>query len=137
MPFITWDDCYSVHVSEMDDEHKKIIKIINQLDTAIRDENESDVIGDIINQLVEYTSTHFAHEENFMTDIGYPNVDDHKELHSGLSEVTKMYQNEYNSGQAVSAEKLMLFLWNWLLDHIMSDDKAYGLYITENSPEVV
>ncbi len=133
MPFITWDNCYSVFVPEMDEEHKNIIKIINQLDEAIHEEKEREITGDIISQLIEYCKTHFAHEEQFLSEIGYPKLEKHQGLHTGLSDVTKLFQNEYNAGQTVSAEKLMVFLWNWLLDHIMSEDKAYGLFYAENN----
>ncbi len=131
MPFITWDDCYSVHIPEMDEEHKIIIKIINQLDDVIKDGKDQYVIGDIINQLIEYTITHFSNEEKLMAGFGFPELEKHKRIHSSLCEQARIFLNEYNSGKSISAEKLMKFLWEWLLDHIMGDDKKYGQFYTK------
>ena len=63
MALIAWNDSYSVKVKQMDEQHKKLVEMINQLHDAMKVGQGKQVVGDVLNALVSYTKTHFASEE--------------------------------------------------------------------------
>ena len=71
-----------------------------------------------------------------MEEIGYPELEKHKRLHVAFTDEANQFHDKFYSGQSIPTEQLMEFLWNWLLDHIMSADKKYGLYYIENHQKV-
>lgn len=74
MAFFDWKDSYSVGVKEMDNQHKVLVDLINQLHTAMTAGKGSSVAGPIISEMVRYTKFHFDAEEKLMTTHGYPGL---------------------------------------------------------------
>ncbi len=64
MAFIAWTDELSVDIGEIDEQHKKLINMINDLSYAMSKGKGRDVIEAILVGLRDYTVEHFAHEEN-------------------------------------------------------------------------
>ncbi|MDO9308959.1 MAG: bacteriohemerythrin [Deltaproteobacteria bacterium] len=122
---INWSRSYSVGVNQMDSEHQRLIDIINNLYTAMRSGRSKDAIGSILDELVEYTKTHFAHEERLMKESGYTGFDEQKRAHEALISQVIEIQGKYRSGTALGQE-VMSFLKNWLVNHIQGLDKRYG-----------
>lgn len=63
MSFANWDDSYGVKVRRLDDEHKQLFSIINQLHEGMKAGRGKDVMQNVLNQLLSYTEQHFADEE--------------------------------------------------------------------------
>ncbi len=122
---INWSRSYSVGVNQMDSEHQRLIDIINNLYTAMRSGRSKDAIGSILDELVEYTKTHFAHEERLMKESNYAGFDEQKRAHEALISQVIEIQGKYRSGTALGQE-VMSFLKNWLVNHIQGLDKRYG-----------
>ncbi|MFA7405376.1 MAG: bacteriohemerythrin, partial [Pelobacteraceae bacterium] len=122
---INWSRSYSVGVNQMDSEHQRLIDIINNLYSAMRSGRSKDAIGSILDELVDYTKTHFAHEERLMRDSGYAGFDEQKRAHESLISQVMEIQNKYRAGTALGQE-VMNFLKNWLVNHIQGLDKRYG-----------
>jgi len=122
---IVWSRSYSVGVDSMDREHQRLIDIINNLYAAMRAGRSKDSIGTILDELVDYTRTHFAHEERLMQDSSYDGFDEQKRSHEALISQVKEIQNKYHAGTALGQE-VMTFLKSWLINHIQGLDKKYG-----------
>jgi len=122
---IVWSRSFSVGVSQMDNEHQRLIGIINNLYGSMRSGRSKDAIGTILDELVDYTKTHFAHEERLMQDAGYGGLADQKRAHEALVAQVQEIQGKYRTGTALGQE-VMTFLKNWLLNHIQGMDKQYG-----------
>ena len=122
---INWSRSYSVGVSQMDSEHQRLIDIINNLYTAMRSGRSKDAIGTILDELVDYTKTHFAHEERLMQESGFTGIDEQKRAHEALISQVLEIQGKYRSGTALGQE-VMNFLKEWLKNHIQGMDKRYG-----------
>jgi methyl-accepting chemotaxis protein/hemerythrin len=122
---INWSKSYSVGVSQMDKEHQRLIDIINNMYSAMRSGRSGDVIGSILDELIDYTKTHFAHEEKLMLEAGYTGFDVQKHAHVALVNQIIEIQNKYRAGTALGQE-VMSFLKNWLINHIQGLDKKYG-----------
>jgi len=122
---IVWSRSYSVGVDGMDREHQRLIDIINNLYAAMRSGRSKEAIGSILDELVDYTRTHFAHEERLMQDAGFAGFEDQKRAHEALISQVKEIQIKYHAGTALGQE-VMTFLKNWLVNHIQGMDKQYG-----------
>jgi methyl-accepting chemotaxis protein/hemerythrin len=123
--FFVWNSSYSVGIDAMDREHKRMVEIINDLYGAMRQGKGNEVIGSILDGLVEYTKTHFAHEEHFMRETGYAAYEEHKQEHGTLTGQVLEIQSKYRSGAVLSLE-VMSFVKEWLVNHIQGSDKRYG-----------
>jgi len=65
MALISWNDNLSVHVGEIDRQHQQLIKMINDLDDAMKQGKGKEVLGKIVKGLSDYTAYHFSTEERF------------------------------------------------------------------------
>ncbi|RII29462.1 MAG: hypothetical protein CXR30_11240 [Geobacter sp.] len=122
---IVWSKSYSVGVDSMDKEHQRLIDIINKLYGAMRSGRGKDAIGSILDELIEYTKTHFTHEERLMQESGFAGLDEQKRAHGALIGQVIEIQTKFIAGTALSQE-VMSFLKNWLVNHIQGMDKSYG-----------
>ncbi|NVN91313.1 MAG: bacteriohemerythrin [Desulfuromonadales bacterium] len=122
---IEWSRSYSVSVDSMDREHQRLIDIINNLYASMRAGRSQDAIGKILDELVDYTRTHFDHEERLMQQSGYTGYDEQKRAHEALIAQVKKIQDKQHAGTALGQE-VMTFLKSWLVNHIQGLDKRYG-----------
>ncbi|MGE3550532.1 MAG: bacteriohemerythrin, partial [Geobacter sp.] len=122
---IVWSNSYSVTVKQMDQEHQRLIDIINNLYAAMRAGRSNEAIGTILDELVAYTKTHFSHEEQLMQQANYAGLADQKKAHEALVNQLNDILAKYRAGTALGQE-IMNFLKNWLINHIQGMDKQYG-----------
>lgn len=124
----TWSDNLSVGISEIDDQHKVLVDLLNELHFAISDHRGSAECRGILDRLAEYTRVHFAVEESLMRILEYPDFDNHKHEHEALlGQVVDLIQ-KLDSGKAKISFELLHFLKAWLTKHILGSDKQYGDY---------
>ena len=63
MSLIKWEEKYSVGVESMDNQHKKLVQMINDIFDELRGGATHESLLKIIEGLVEYTQVHFKAEE--------------------------------------------------------------------------
>ncbi|MCL5267920.1 MAG: bacteriohemerythrin [Bacteroidetes bacterium] len=126
---IEWNEKFSVNIRAIDDQHKKWISILNELHDAMKSGKGRDVMGNVLNELVDYTKVHFASEEKLMEANGYPLFSGHKMLHEDMIKEVELLRSRYNSGASGLTIEVMQFLSNWLSEHIVGTDKNYGPYL--------
>lgn len=129
--YLEWDDKYSVAVEEFDDQHKRLFALINELHDAIKSGKKKEVLGTVLDELIEYTKTHFANEEAEMKALGYPEFHLHMEEHHALISQVDEYKTAYEAGKTMMITEVMGFLVNWLINHIAYTDKKYGPHFNE------
>jgi hemerythrin-like metal-binding protein len=122
---IVWDDSISVKVSEIDQQHKRLIGLINDLHDAMRRGKSQEKTGKILTDLVEYTKEHFTREEAIMRKVGYPDLENHMRIHRELIGKVNEYKHAYESGDSLITMEIMDFLKSWLINHIKGVDKKY------------
>jgi hemerythrin len=126
---ITWKNEYSVGVPEMDNQHQKLVTLLNQLDESMGKGKGKEVIGKILAELVKYTQTHFSNEEFLLLSHNYPDLSSHKLEHVKLTQRVLAFKNDFDAGKATLTIPVMNFLENWLVNHIQVRDKLYGKMI--------
>jgi hemerythrin len=126
MALFAWDDSYSVHVSQLDAQHKVLFDTINELAGAMRTGHGQQVIRDVVERLAAYTRTHFLREELLMQQCGYPQLAQHRAQHSKLMADVEKYRNDLAEGRNPNTVAVLAFLQSWLVEHIRGSDKAYS-----------
>ncbi len=126
MPMVKWDDAYSVDIQELDEQHKCLIEIMNELYLALAQKSSLDLIEDVLDKLVEYTKIHFAVEETLMRIFHYEGYEEHKQIHDHIVDQVLAYQAKFRTGDTSVGMDLLLFLKEWLFDHINKIDRAYS-----------
>ncbi len=129
MALLTWSDKFSVQVRQFDEEHKQLMNLINQLHDAMKAGQGKQVIGDVLNGLIEYTRRHFAAEDRLMKAQGYPGYENHKKEHNQLTMTVMDFQKGFAEGSAILSQTVMTFLRDWLTNHIQGVDKEYGPFL--------
>jgi len=129
MALFAWSEIYSVNIREIDDQHKKLIGMVVQLNDAMRQGKGKQALGEVLRDLIQYTRTHFAAEERLMEANGYPEYESHKAKHESMTRKVADIYREYQDGKATITLEVMSFLENWLDKHIMGTDKQYGPFL--------
>jgi hemerythrin len=125
MSMVEWKDEYSVDIQEIDEQHKCLIQIMNELYTALANKSNRDLVGDVLDKLVDYTKVHFAVEETLMRIFHYDDYEAHKAIHDRIVGKVLEYQGQFRGGNDKVGMELLMFLKDWLFDHINKVDKAY------------
>ena len=130
---VTWSERLSVGYQPIDDQHRRLVEIINCLHDAMAEGKGHQALGQVLGGLVDYTQTHFASEEAMMQKHGYAGYAEQKLQHDALTRSVLELQSQFRAGQMALTMDVMKFLKTWLVDHIESSDKAAGAYIASRA----
>ena len=127
---LQWKEEYEVGVAEIDKQHQKLIDIANRVYELMRNElalDKYDQIVEILQELKEYTVYHFHFEEGLMQKARYKKRFSHKILHQNfLAQVEAVDLSAVDENQEAYLVQIMDFIANWLIDHIVGEDKKVG-----------
>ncbi len=118
-----WTSDLDTGIEIIDEQHKRIVDYINMLESARR-KKDRQAVAHVLDELVDYTCSHFAFEESLQVEAGYIYATPHKAVHAIFIKRIASYQEKHNAGEDV-AEKLLAMLGTWLVHHIKRDDMAY------------
>lgn len=127
--FIEWKESYSVGLDSIDNDHKKLLGMINQLQTASHYTTDDKMIECILDDLIDYTKYHFSREEKIMHDCEYPELEAHKKLHRDMINQVSAFIDEYRVHNTRTIDDVTQYLKSWLINHINGSDKEYIPYL--------
>lgn len=128
MPLIQWDPSFSVGTAVLDNDHRKLIEILNRIYDAWQGEAPSAaVLSQLFDELLDYTDGHFSREEGKLAARAYPHLAAHHAEHERLRELVLAFRSRHLAGQQPEklTEEMAKFLKSWLLDHILGEDMKY------------
>ncbi|MBF0165512.1 MAG: bacteriohemerythrin [Magnetococcales bacterium] len=128
-PFFPWGERLMTGIEFVDREHKVLVDMINSLQLAMKEGRGSDVIGKILDGLVDYTRTHFAHEEEAMARTDYPTLSEHKAKHVRLVATLQQLVQQFKEGRFSVGIDLLGIAKTWLVEHILGTDMTYVPYM--------
>lgn len=131
MKDLVWGEILSVGVDEIDDDHRKLIKIFNILGHAVRDGESPEYLAATLEELINCTVWHFSHEERLMLKHRYEAIDEHKAEHRDLIEAARQFQQEMLKADHPMADRQITFLERWLTEHILTSDGRLGAYLSQ------
>jgi hemerythrin-like metal-binding protein len=122
MTLITWGSKLSVGHQQIDDQHKKLVQLVNKLNDAMTAGHGRDAIGPTLTELVKYTQYHFATEERLMKAHGYEHSAEHKAEHEKLLRDVGDFKVRFDAGNSMLSIELLRVLRDWLFGHIAGSD---------------
>lgn len=131
--YLQWNDTLVTGHPKIDSEHQALVKLVNRLGEAMTNGHGKDVCGSILDELIRYTSTHFATEESLMAANRYADTAAHKAQHAKLVKDVLDFQSKFRAGSVTVSVSLMKFLNDWLVQHIKGSDKALAKALKASS----
>lgn len=131
MSYIDWNENLSVGLTSFDEQHKKLVSIVNRLYDAMKEGKGREVLGEVFSELIEYTKFHFKSEEEVMLKYDFPGYREHLEEHNKLTKEVMELKEKYDKGNIFITTEILAFLKDWLAHHILETDKKYGPFLKE------
>ncbi len=130
---IEWTDDLSTGIPEMDEQHKRLIALLDGFYTAVERGEREEGIRTLFEGVDQYTVFHFSAEEAFMEQIGYPDLASHRETHTMFRREYLSAMERHEAGDRKAVRDLVAFLFSWLYTHIQKTDKRYGLFFRQQA----
>jgi hemerythrin len=124
-----WQPHFEIGIKTIDDQHKKLFTMVHDLKAAINKQNMYQQMATSLRFIADYTKIHFEAEEAFMKEIDYPNLENQQTMHADLIKQVSNILVKLKQGKHLFPSQLSDFLMQWLLNHILKEDKKIGKYI--------
>ena len=131
MAIMIWNETYSVGVQELDDQHKALIHMINEMHYAMNNDKGQEAISSIVEQMFDYMELHFSTEEGYMQKCEYLGLPAHQKQHEEFRSKARDLRERVNAGEFVLSFEIVQFLSDWLQKHIMVTDMKYTSLFAE------
>ncbi|MDR0388580.1 MAG: bacteriohemerythrin [Spirochaetaceae bacterium] len=130
---IRWDKRFSVGIPVIDEQHKNLVNLTNELFlSCIKDtDSANDNFKKIVHKLVLYTKNHFSIEERIMETLNFPDIATHKKEHEAFIKQILQGVEDFSRSSRFVPNKFVRYLRDWILAHIAMTDKRYADYIVE------
>jgi len=125
MVLIEWRESFSVGIELFDQQHKELLKMLNEVFEVIRKSKNDKALAPVLTRLEEYVEVHFGDEERKMRLHDFNGYADHKKEHQELTASLKDLRRRFNPSSTGLSVPLMRFLESWLVDHIIGTDMKY------------
>ncbi|ECZ1911026.1 bacteriohemerythrin [Campylobacter jejuni] len=123
----TWNEKYSIHDTMIDIQHQKLFELAGKVESAVYKFVKREELKEILTELFNYMKEHFSNEEDYMQEIHYPYLNEHKIMHKNIiHDMSYLIQNIKTTNDL--KEKLYLAVKKWLLEHILYEDMKVEQY---------
>lgn len=126
MELFKWTTDWSVGNELIDSDHVHLIELINKLHYSMMMGKGAQLVGEILNELIQYTVEHFGREERLMLEINYDEYAQHKHEYEKLIEAVQAIKAKFEAGLIVPPVSVFGFLTEWLFKHIKACDLKLG-----------
>ncbi|WP_448188725.1 bacteriohemerythrin [Azospirillum sp. sgz301742] len=128
--YMPWTEDLAMGNDDIDNDHMILVGLLNRVHENVRKGRSSGVVGEVVEQLLAYTTLHFGHEEQMMRDTAYPALAEHIAQHEALKARGLELGERVKGGHAPSAgDDLLRLVSDWLREHIQKHDKRFGEYL--------
>ena len=133
---IAWREDFATGVAIMDDQHRALIRMLNEASTQLTDRSPLPEVARIVQGLLSYAGYHFQTEEKLMAENGYGQqralpAAEHLKAHRSFADKVVAVKAQIDAGQRIPKADLESFLSNWLSDHILHTDKELGAFVRD------
>jgi hemerythrin len=126
LSFVNWREEFNIGHKLIDGHHKKLVGILNSLHNFICEDKGQEAIASTLVELHNYTRFHFEEEEKLMKEINFSRLEEHTLEHEKLLEVLNLVLISLKEGKEFKSQRLLEFVRNWVLDHIIEEDRKVG-----------
>jgi hemerythrin len=129
-----WKNEYSLGFEKVDHQHQHMFEIVNKLIELYGSSASSEMVSDILTEMVNYAREHFTDEEILMQEYGYPDIGPHKKQHDYFIDTTAELSISFTDNKQTAADEIAEFLILWLTTHILKWDMKYRDFLKAKIP---
>lgn len=141
MPLLTWSEEFEIGVEEVDEQHRRLFEVINDLHAAMKKGRGREEVGDALRELEVYVEYHFDSERDLSVRCGFS--DDcagchraHQQAHDAFEQKVAELRESHEEGNISVPMETMQFVQTWVTEHVGGMDQQLGEYINDEvSPE--
>ncbi|KAB0664079.1 bacteriohemerythrin [Oryzomonas japonica] len=133
MPLCTWETSFNLESGVMNEHHQQLVSLINAAYDAIQ-LNDSHGMVRIVGELLDYATYHFRTEADLMRQCGYPSQASHLEQHGHFFRHISDLQSRLHAREPLHNLEIVVFLKEWLMQHILVTDRELAGYLAANVP---
>ena len=128
--YVNWSESYSMGIKLIDDQHKGLLRIVNELfaHTSRNAEEERAWFKAVIQRAVKYINEHFTAEERYMKATKFPGYAEHKRTHEEFVLTVVNSAKDFQAGKRLVIKKFAYYLKDWIFAHIAVMDRQYSDY---------
>ena len=131
--FFSWKNEYSVGIDAIDQQHRLLINMINDLYMAIHENKTSEVTDVFFDRLEDYVKVHFATEKRMMDEADYNGRCAHLQKHDEFIAKVAEMKSKHSRGHLSGLSSVVVYLRDWLNDHICKTDSAMAQVLKEKA----
>jgi len=120
---VEWNESICLGVPRIDEDHKRLIQILNFIEAHQDDDVRTEAISTVIEQIREFTSNHFRYEEEYMLRINYPDYEAHKEQHKIFKGKIAALCIDVMNHKKNTPKEIYHQLSEWVVNHLLRTDK--------------
>lgn len=129
-----WKKEFELGITSIDDQHKRLLEIGNQINSLLinhsDDDDNFDEIHNVIEELKDYTVYHFNTEEVLFVKYKYPEYDQHKKEHDDfIAYIESVNLENVDDNQKMFLKELLGKIVQWVFKHIITTDFMYKDYL--------
>lgn len=132
---IAWSERLSVGVAPMDEEHRRFIARVNEVNKAIVESEDKETVARRMHLMLAEAEQHFSHEEKLLAQWGYPQTDAHIAAHAEIRAQFERVMKQF-------AETDISFVWalkglhvkQLLVEHLLKEDMKYRDFLRAHVP---
>ena len=125
MDKIQFTDDLKLGIESIDNQHRKLVDLINFLIGLEAGNAQRHEIARALDELGDYIDVHFQAEEKMMQDAGYPDLEEHRELHAAFVMETTHFMEKFRGGDENLDVDILVYLSGWVVEHIKGEDPKY------------
>jgi hemerythrin len=131
-----WGPLMEVGVPEIDEQHRELVRRINELGLAMKRGKGGETVADLLAFLNSYVELHFSMEEGLMREFHYPDIGEHRGNHSAFRKQFEEKREAYVADPGERSTTLDIHGWmmSWLMNHIMYVDMKLGEFLASRRP---
>lgn len=133
MAYFEWAEDMAIDDGPIDEDHKKLVDLVNELHTATSEGRGQEVVEKVMTELITYTKAHLEREEQIMESLHFPNLANHRIGHNHFAEKLRTLQAKYEAGSMTVASQLSTVLRDWLSLHIRRSDKEIKVFLQKRA----
>ncbi len=125
----TWDDRYDTGIRIIDEQHRELFRLVNDLRRMVQDGTERGTVADLLEQLVIFTKLHFDTEEALMGQYDYPDLSGHASEHASMLTSLRELLAKFHESHQTMAMLVPTFMEGWLRHHISDGDFGFKTFL--------
>jgi hemerythrin-like metal-binding protein len=134
MSDLEWSNDYIINIPAIDNEHKLIVSIVNDISRSMlhHGELQAKMVSESLRMLSRCIRNHFESEERLLSLNNYPELEAHMAEHAGLLTIFDTFEQNFTARNSTVNEEMLLFLKDWFVRHILLHDSKIGHYYSKH-----